>query len=261
MTLLKHELRLGKTSFLLWTAGISFMLGICILIYPEMAGQMNELSTMFAEMGSFTAAFGMDQLNFGEFKGYFGIECGNTLGIGGALFAALIGISALAKEEKEHTAEFLLTHPITRERIFAEKLFSVILQVVLMNCIVAVFTVGTTVIIGESLPWRESIMLMIAYLLMQLEIAIITFGLSAYLNGGNIGIGLGLALLLYCTNLISNLIENGKNLKYITPYAYADSAHIFTVGTPEVKYILSGWAIAIIVLTAGYFKYRKKDIA
>ena len=261
MTLLKHELRQGKTNFLLWTAGISFMLGICILIYPEMAGQMNELSTMFAEMGSFTAAFGMDQLNFGEFKGYFGIECGNTLGIGGALFAALIGISALAKEEKEHTAEFLLTHPITRERIFAEKLLSVILQVSLMNCIVAFFTIGTTMIIGESLPWREAIILMIAYLLMQLEIAVITFGLSAYLNGGNIGIGLGLALLLYCTNLISNLIENGKILKYITPYAYADSAQIFSKGTPEVKYILSGWVTAIIVLTAGYFKYRKKDIA
>jgi ABC-2 type transport system permease protein len=53
-------------------------------------------------------SFGMDKLNFGEFMGYFGIECGNVLGLGGALFAALAGISALAKEEKDRTAEFLL---------------------------------------------------------------------------------------------------------------------------------------------------------
>ncbi|MER2128192.1 ABC transporter permease subunit [Solibacillus sp.] len=36
------------------------------------------------------------------------------LGLGGGFFAALLGISALADEEKNRTAEFLLTHPISR---------------------------------------------------------------------------------------------------------------------------------------------------
>ena len=42
-----------------------------------MEGQMNEISGMFADMGSFSAAFGMDRINFGEFAGFFGVECGN----------------------------------------------------------------------------------------------------------------------------------------------------------------------------------------
>ena len=33
--------------------------------------------------------------------GYFGVECGNVLGLGGALFAAVVGASAIAKEERE----------------------------------------------------------------------------------------------------------------------------------------------------------------
>ena len=116
MTLIKHELKQGQATLLIWTSVIGFMLAACILIYPEMGTQMSDVGSMFAEMGSFSAAFGMDRLNFGEFMGFFGVECGNVLGLGGAFFSALLGISVLAKEEKEQTAEFLLTHPISRRK-------------------------------------------------------------------------------------------------------------------------------------------------
>lgn len=108
MTIIKHELKLGKNSLIIWAAIIAFMMGLCVLIYPQMENQMTEISGMFANMGSFSAAFGMDKINFGEFSGFFAVECGNVLGIGGAFFAALHGITALSKEEKEHTALPLL---------------------------------------------------------------------------------------------------------------------------------------------------------
>ncbi len=104
MTLIKHELRQGRMMLIIWSIVIAFMLAICVLIYPEMETQMGDVSSMFAEMGGFSAAFGMDRLNFGEFIGFFGVECGNILGLGGAFFAALLGITILAKEEKEQTA-------------------------------------------------------------------------------------------------------------------------------------------------------------
>lgn len=261
MILLRHELRRGRVGLLLWTLGISFILGICILIYPEMSGQMNEISSMFADMGSFSAAFGMDQLNFGEFKGYFGIECGNTLGIGGALFAALLGIGALAKEEKDHTAEFLLTHPISRSRVYGEKLLAVFLQIFILNLVIGIVTFAATGLIGENLPWKEGSLLLLSYFLLQLEIAAITFGLSSFLRSGSLGIGLGLALLLYFSKLISNLIEQAEFLKFLTPYAYADSAAILGEGKLDIGYLLAGWTIAFIALGAGLYHYKKKDIS
>lgn len=77
---------------------------------------MEGVSEMFASMGSFTAAFGMDRISFGTLIGFYAVECGNILGIGGAFFAAMIAINALAKEEKERTAEFLLTQPVSRTK-------------------------------------------------------------------------------------------------------------------------------------------------
>ena len=122
MTLFLHELRTNRIALIIWSAAISFMIGVCVIIYPEMSSQMGDISAMFADMGAFSDAFGMDKLNFGEFMGYFGVECGNTLGLGGALFAAILGSGALAKEETGHTAEFLLTHPISRTKIITSKL-------------------------------------------------------------------------------------------------------------------------------------------
>lgn len=260
MILLLHELRKGRLTLLLWSMGISFMLGICILIYPEMAGQMSELSTMFSDMGNFSAAFGMDQLNFGEFKGYFGIECGNTLGIGGAIFASFLGISALGKEEERHTAEFLLTHPVSRETVYGQKLLAVYLQILMLNLIVGFVTAGTTILIGESLPLKESAILLFAHFLLQIEIASITFGVSSCLRSKGIGIGIGLTLILYCINLISNLVQSGEILKYITPFSYADSASIMGDGNLKLGNVLCGYSIAVISLLTGLYHYRKKDI-
>ena len=104
MTIVKHELRQGKASFLIWTGSIGFLLAVCIFLFPEMKSEMAGINALFSSMGAFTAAFGMDKLNFGTLIGYYVIECGNVLGLGGAFFAALCAVSMLSKEEKEELA-------------------------------------------------------------------------------------------------------------------------------------------------------------
>ena len=54
MSIFRNDLYRGRRFLLIWTFAICFMLGICILIYPEMTTQMNEISDMFADMGSFS---------------------------------------------------------------------------------------------------------------------------------------------------------------------------------------------------------------
>ena len=141
MTIMKHELRQGRTSFLVWTAAIGILMAVCICLFPEMKGQMEGISKLFASMGAFTAAFGMDRLNFGSLPGYYAIECGNVLGLGGAFYAALCAVDILSKEERGRTAEFLLTHPVSRAKILAGKLAAVLLQITVMNVIIYIVSV------------------------------------------------------------------------------------------------------------------------
>lgn len=261
MTLLRHELRQGRPALILWTAIIAGMLGLCVLIYPQMAVQMDEISSMFAEMGSFSAAFGMDKVNFGEFTGYFGVECGNVLGLGGAFFAALLGISALAKEEKERTAEFLLTHPISRGKVLVQKFCAVLLQIVILNGVVLAVTLLMSHLVGETPAWKPFFLLFLAYFLLQLEIASVCFGISAFIRRGSLGIGLGFAALCYFLNIIANLTEEMQALKYITPFGYTEGADIIASESLKPAYLAVGMTLAVLGLALAWVRYQKKDIA
>lgn len=261
MTVLKHELKQNRAAFWIWTAVISFMIGVCVFIYPEMKGEMESISDVFADMGNFSAAFGMDQINFGTLIGYYAIECGNVLGLGGAFFAAICGAGILAKEEKERTAEFLLTHPVKRSKIITEKLISVILQVILLNIIVFAVVIAGMLAIGETIPWEEMSLLHVAYLFLQIELAGICFGISAFVKRGSVGVGLGVALAMYFLNLVSNITESAEALKYITPFAYANGTEIVTEVTLDAKLIFIGMVYALVGIVAAYWQYTKKDIA
>lgn len=260
MTLVRHELRQGKRSFLIWTVAISFLLVICVFLFPDMKQQMDGVDDLFSSMGSFTAAFGMDRLNFGTFTGFYGIECGNILGLGGAFYASLCAVGILSKEERDRTAEYLLTHPVSRTRIITEKLIAVLVEIAAMNMIVYAISAGSVVIIGETVLWKEINLLHFAYFLLQVELAGICFGISAFMRRGSVGAGLGIAVIMYFLNLVANISESARFLKYITPFAYAESADILSDGSLETGKVAVGMLAGAAGITAAYLKYTKKDI-
>lgn len=260
MTLVKHEVKQGWKALAIWTAAIGFFIVICVFMYPEMKGEMEGVSDMFASMGAFSAAFGMDRLNFGTLIGFYAIECGNILGIGGAFFAAIIGVSALAKEEKERTAEYLLTHPVSRGSILTKKLIALVLQIVLMNAVIYLLSVSSIAMIGEEILWKELSLLHFSFFLVQLELAGICFGISAFLRRSGLGIGIGIAAIMYFLNIVANISESAEGLKYITPFGYADSAEIVAKVSLDGKMILCGMALMVAGILAAYWKYTKKDI-
>lgn len=261
MTLLKHELSLGKQMLLIWTAVIAGMFGVCIFIYPEMKEQMNDISGMFSNLGNFSAAFGMDKISFGEFLGFFSVECGNILGLGGAFFAALCGISSLAKEEKEQTAEFLLTHPISRNNILLQKFSALLLQILFLNVVVILMTAVSIYLIGETPDIKTLALMFLAYFILQIETAAVCFGLSAFLNNSGFGIGLGIAALFYFINILANLTDEMSFLKFFTPFSYTEGSDIIAEKSIPLSYLSVGLIITVISVIMAFYKYNRKDIA
>lgn len=261
MTIVHHELRQSRLSLTIWTAAIGFLMAVCIFLFPEMKGEMDGISDLFSSMGDFSKAFGMDKISFGTLLGFYAVECGNVLGLGGAFFAALTAASALSKEEQGHTAEFLLTHPVSRSRIITQKLLAVVLQILILNAAVFCASLASVALIGASIPWREIGLLHLAYLLLQMELAAICFGISAFLRRGSLGIGLGVAVVMYFLSLVSNITESASFLRYITPFSYANGSEIATSATLDGKLLLPGLLFTAAGVLTAYGKYTKKDIA
>lgn len=260
MTITKHELRLGKMSFLIWTVSIGALLSICVFLFPEMKGEMSQVTRIFSSMGAFTAMFGMDRLDFGSLIGYYSIECGNVLGLGGAFYAALCAVSMLSKEEKDRTAEFLLTHPVSRTRIITEKLAAVLIQITAMNLIIYAVAVASIACIGEPIPWKELNLIHLAYFIMQIELAGICFGISAFTRKSSAGAGLGIAVIMYFLSLMANTAKAAEFLKFITPFGYCTGADIITRGSLDGRLIAAGFVFTAAGIAAAYLKYTSKDI-
>ena len=260
MTILKHELKQSRRSLLIWTGSIGFFILICVFLYPEMKQEMAGISSLFASMGAFTAAFGMDRLDFGTLTGFYAIECGNILGISGALFASLIGVNILSKEEKEGTAEFLLSHPISRFRLVTEKLLALLAQLVILNAAVFLLSALSLIMIGEEVPWQEISLLHFAFFLVQIELCALCFCISAFLRQGGPGAGMGLAIFMYFLNIIANISKNADFLKYITPFGYAEGADLISSMALDGSMTAAGMGLGIAGILCGYLKYCRKDI-
>jgi len=260
MTIFCRELKSGVKALALWAAVVGGLMALCVGLYPSMSSSMGELSQLFASMGSLSAAFGMDQLDYGTMKGFYGVECGNILGLGGAFFAALTAMGLLAGEEGGHTAEFLLTHPVGRVRAAAEKLAALAVMLLALNLFCFACGTGMILAIGETVEWDELLRYHAALLLMQAEIGGLCFGVSALLRRGSFGLAMGMAALLYFLGIVFNLDAGLDWLKFVTPYYYTDAARLFT-GQMETAPVVFGGALGALGGLFGLWWYQRKDIA
>lgn len=260
MTILRHELRQGLRVLAIWTACAGLLLAACIFIFPEMKGEMDAAGAIFASMGGFSAAFGMDRLNFGTLGGFYAVECGAVLSLGGALFATMTGAAALSKEEQRGTADFLLSHPISRARVVAEKLAAVAAQIALMDSALLAVALLAIPAIGEAVPFRQILLLHAAYFLLHIELGCVLFGVSAFLRAGGAGLGIGLASLLYFLNLLSNMAEETRFLKPLTPFSLCDGADLLARGSLDAPLTVLHLALAAAFVLAAFLRYGRKDI-
>lgn len=261
MAFMKHELRMNSKSLSIWALAVGGMIFCFMLIFPTMEASMGELSGAYSQMGDFSTAFGMDKINIATPMGFFGIEIGATLSLGGSMFAAIVGIGMLAKEEGGHTTEFVFVTPNKRTYFITSKLIACMILIALFDIVCMALGILGFVCISEDLVWKQYLLFFLAQYLMHLEIAGICFGISAFLRKNNIGLGIGIAMLLYFVNLLANITDKVEKLHYITPFSYSDAADIFYTENLQIKYIIAGMIIMVISVVAGYVKYCKKDLS
>ncbi len=260
MTLFLHEWKQNSKMFLIWTAVVAGMTLVFMMIYPQMAGQVEEMTDIYANLGSFSAAFGMDRINFATPLGFYGIEAGAMISIGGGMLAALLGGGILCKEEGNHTAELLFTMPHRREALTLWKALAAGTMIIAFNLVCVLSGIAAFACIGEELLWKEFCLYHTAQLLMQLEIGMLCFCISAFLHRTSMGVGIGVSMTCYFLQLFVNITDKAAFLKYVTPYYYADAANIFPTASIEWKLVALGMAYGIVAVAAGVYYYARKDL-
>lgn len=255
----KHEMRQYWKTLLLWSVCVGGLGMVCILIYSSMQEEMAGMAESFASMGAFSAAFGMDQLSIATLKGFYATEVGTIHELGGAMFAAVVSMNILSKEEDGHTSEFLFSLPIARGKVVWTKWCAVCTNLLLFHLLcVGLYGLGF-LLLGENISGKELFLYHAMQLLAGLELAGICFAASAFSHQNRLGAGLGIVLFFYAYDLISRVAPEMEKLSILSPFAYANASRILGTGEIAARGVLLGAGVLVLALGCAYAKYVGKD--
>lgn len=257
----KYEMKQYVKILILWAVCVGGMGMFCVLLFSSMQEEMAGMAESFAAMGAFSEAFGMDRLNIGTLMGFYATEVGTIHELGGALFAAVISMNMLSKEEDGHTSEFLFSLPISRGKVVWTKWCVVMTNLFLFHLLcVGLYGTGF-LLLGEGISCREFLLYHGTQFLMNLELAGICFGVSAFFRQNKLGVGMGIVLLLYAFDIVSRITPKLEDLSICSPFAYANASKIFSTGEISTGGIVLGIGILLAAVGIAYVKYTKKDLA
>ncbi len=182
MTVLRHEMKTGFGALMIWSVALSIFGLIALFMYPLVAQYSDMIKYLVERMGLMGQLFNLQNMNFYEFMTYYGLEYGNFMGLGGGMFAAVTGMVMVAKEEGRHTAEYLFSKPIGRASAAAE-FVAMVLMVALLNLFCTLVSLAGISFMGQAVNMNAFIWFHVSLLMMNLQVAVLCFGISASRKG------------------------------------------------------------------------------
>ena len=261
ITIYGHEFKSNWKSLLIWAVCVGGMGLACILLFSSVQESMAGMAESFASMGAFSDAFGMRQLSIATLTGFYATEVGTIHGLGGGMFAAILGVGMLSKEEDGHTSEFLFSLPIARSKVIWAKWWAVVTLILLFNLIcIGLYGLGFLGL-GEHIPVKKFLLYHGMQVFMQIEIGAICYALSAWMKKNQLGLGLGMVLLLYGYDLMTRVIPDLADYKVISPFSYANAADVFSSGTVAGTALAIGAVVLVVSIWLAHVVYGRRDLA
>lgn len=261
MTLWKHEIKMNYKSLLVWSGCVGLICFGCLWLFEGLAGTMGRMSGLYANLGKFSAAFGMDRLAIGTIEGYYAAEIALIFSVGGAMFAAMTGAVMLSKEEEGHTSEFLNTLPLGRTYIVLCKYLAMTAVILGFQTVCMIWELAGFAVTGEMPGLREYVLYHAVQFLMQEEMGSICFVISSASRKKQTGAALGLAVLLYLADMSCRILPALKNLKYLTPFYYSNASDIFYYGRADGRMLLIHILLLAGMVFGAVLIYERRDLA
>ncbi|XMB72911.1 ABC transporter permease subunit [Mycoplasmatota bacterium WC30] len=265
MNVYKFELSRLKKSILVWGLSVPGFLLFYLAFFPAMASSGDAFSDLMMTMDpKFLAAFGIiPELPVSEILGYYNLTIGLIL-IPLAIQASNYGFHILSVEERELTADFLFTKPISRKKIITSKFLAALTSLLIVDLVLTVFTViAISSFKGDQVvALRNVFILMLSIPLFQLTFMSIGMVISVSIKkvssvlSFSMGLGFGMFVLSSFGSILSS-----ESIKYLTPYSHFNSAYVLINGSWNWELLWISLTVMVLSLVASYFLYLKRNIA
>jgi ABC-2 type transport system permease protein len=265
MNIFKFELSMLKKSILIWSLAVPLGLAFYMLFYPTIAtdtGALDDLMNSFPE--EFLAAFGMNaELPISSLLGYFSLTV-SMIYIPLAIQASNYGFHMLSVEEREFTADFLLTKPVKRSEIFIAKVCAALTALFITNLAMWIVTISTLYLVKGTSPLEINKVLVVltSFGFIQLFFFSLSLLISVSIKkvSSVLSFSMGLSFGLYILSALGSVLSFNI-FKLLSPYAHFDPNYILINTNHQWSLVFITIAVIIISIPASYFLYAKRNIA
>ncbi|MGL5576052.1 MAG: ABC transporter permease subunit [Sarcina sp.] len=268
MNVIKFELKKNMKSILIWSVVTSGILALFMSMFPTMES-MDMMDVVMAKMDALPPAM-LEMFNisttmdFSNIIDYFAYSFQYIL-MAICIYGAILGTSALSKEEDEGTIEFLYSKPITRTSIVLKKLIVSVISLFILIMIIGIVSFGFVFAFTAGESNQIEILMKIKTILVGSFIVALIFMSVGFLisvllkdNKSPIQIGLGMFFGTYVLGVVAKLNEDFEFLKYLSPYDKYTPSEIVASGF-DFTYLVISAVVIVISLAVTFVLYKKRD--
>lgn len=242
---------------LFWSAGLLLLTVFTMLFFPT----FKEVGQSFKDVPESLKSFLGDATAYSSIQGFTDLQVVGQYVFMTLILGVILFTGVLAGEEGSGTLQSLLVQPVSRGRVYIEKLLAAMVILAVVCVAVAVGILVGAVLVGEWIPLDRLLLAAFAMWLITLVFSSFGFALGAIL--GRRGIAGGIAgVLAFVSLLISTLAESVKSLKVadqLSPFHYFNRPGILANGIEASDMVVLA-LIAIVPLIVAYFVFVRRDI-
>lgn len=262
MNIFLHELQAYRKSTIIWTCSLAALIILYLAIFPAFSNDIAETKKLLEGFPEgLRKAMGLSLENFFTLLGFYSYVF-IYITLCGSIQAMNLGTSIISKEVRTKTADFLLTKPVSRNRIMTAKLLAALTSLIITN-LIYLFIAGYMALLIKPGAFSMKIFLMISATLFFIQLIFLVLGVVVSVFVPRIKsvlpISLGTVFGFFILNMFDSIIGE-KALRYITPFKYFDTAYIIKNASYETTFIVIELIFIFVALTVSYLVYSKKDI-
>lgn len=262
MNIYLHEMKTYRLNTLIWTIAICGLTLSMMSFYPFIKSDIDMYMEFMENFPpAMKAIMGLVIENFTSPVGFYAFVFTYSTLIA-AIQAMNLGVGIISKEERERTADFLMTKPVSRTKIMIAKLFAAITLFVITNLVYFAVVVALISKYSEGGPDMLKLFLMNgSLLLMQLIFFTIGIVVSGFMKKVRsvLPISLGMVFAFFAISAFA-VTSNEDKLRFITPFQYYPTQQILDNTSYEWPFVILSAAIIIVGIGISYSRYIRKSI-
>lgn len=258
----ERALRDRRRGLVGWAVGLAAYVLLQSSIYPTVRD--SEFQRLVADYPKELKAFfgGAASFDFTTAAGYLNVELFSmVLPALLVVYAIGVGAAAFAGELQSGTLDLLLSYPVTRTRVALEKLFALVLGVVVLAVVVAVAVLVAGVVIGFDIGVVDTFAACAGAALVAILCGTITMvaGILTGSRAAAIGTAAAVFAASYLAVGMAGLVDWLEPIRYASMLWYSNGSAPLMHGTPVGDFLVLLGAV-VVAGVAVVVSFRVRDL-